>query len=85
MRVRAQRAIVLGGTLLLTAACATSEQWKEWQMHSSHFASGHHLVFSVQNREGAAPRVTQRDLDAARSENWWGQVIIVSPEQIFKE
>ncbi|MFQ5829652.1 MAG: hypothetical protein ACE5JD_10935 [Candidatus Methylomirabilia bacterium] len=85
MRVRARHAIVLVGTLMLTAGCATSEQWKEWRGHSSHFASGHHLVFSVQNREGAAPRVTQRDLDTSRSESWWGQVIIVSSEQIFKE
>jgi len=43
------------------------------------------LGFSVRNREGGAPRVARRDVEASRNENWWGKVITVSPEQIFQE
>jgi hypothetical protein len=28
--------------------------------------------------------VSRTDVDAARSENWWGKAITVSPEQIFQ-
>lgn len=64
--------------------CATSEEWAEWRAHSSHFASGQHATFSLRNREGTAPRVARADIDAARSENWWGKAITVSPDQIFQ-
>ncbi|HKZ05983.1 MAG TPA: hypothetical protein VJU81_10975 [Methylomirabilota bacterium] len=64
--------------------CATSEEWAEWRAHSSHFASGQHATFSMRNREGTAPRVARADIDAARSENWWGKAITVSPDQIFQ-
>lgn len=85
MRSRILSALLLGGSLILTAACATSAEWAEWRQHPTHFASGHHLVFSLRNREGMAPRVARRDLEAARTESWWGKTITVSPEQIFQE
>jgi len=85
MRSRFVNALLLGGTLVLTAACATSDEWAEWQKHSSHFASGHHMLFSLRHTEGAAPRVSRRDLDSARAESWWGKTITVSAEQIFRE
>ncbi|MFQ5899399.1 MAG: hypothetical protein ACE5JN_14300 [Candidatus Methylomirabilia bacterium] len=85
MRSRAVSAFLLGGTFIVVTACATSEQWGEWGAHSSHFASGQHLTFSLRNRNGPAPRVTQRDLDAAGDQNWWGEAVIVKPEQIFRE
>jgi hypothetical protein len=80
---------ILGSTLVLGIAviasgCATSEEWAEWRSHSSHFASDQHMGFSVRNREGTAPRVARSDIDAARSENWWGKAITVSPDQIFQ-
>jgi hypothetical protein len=28
--------------------------------------------------------VRRTDIDAARQENWWGEAITVSPEQIFQ-
>lgn len=85
MRSRILSALLLGGTLVITTACATSEEWAEWGKHPTHFASGHHLFFSARNTEGAAPRVTRRDIEAARAETWWGKVITVSPEQIIAE
>lgn len=85
MRSRILGALLLGGSLVMTGACATSDEWAEWRKHPSHFASGHHLFFSARNTEGAAPRVTRGDLDASRAENWWGKAITVTPEQIFRE
>lgn len=78
-------ALLLGGSLVFTAACATSDEWAEWRKHSSHFASGHHLFFSVRNREGTTPRVSRSDVEAARAESWWGKAITVTPEQIFRD
>jgi hypothetical protein len=85
MRSRIWSVLLLGAALVGTAACATSGEWGEWRNHSSHFASWHHLGFSVGNREGGAPRVARRDIEASRAESWWGKVITVSPEQIFQE
>lgn len=80
---------LVGSALVLSVAviaggCATSEEWAEWRSHSSHFASGQHATFSLKNREGTAPRVARSDIDAARSENWWGKAITVSSDQIFQ-
>jgi hypothetical protein len=68
-----------------STACATSAQWDEWYKHSSHFASGDHLMFSFRH-QGAnpTPRVTQGDLDAAKLQQWWGDAIVVRPDQLFK-
>ncbi|MFQ5519805.1 MAG: hypothetical protein ACE5FK_00265 [Candidatus Methylomirabilia bacterium] len=82
---KAVSVLLLTGILMLGAACATSEQWAEWRTHSNHFASGHHLLFSLQNREGKPQRATQQDFDAARDENWWGEPLTVTPQQLFKE
>ena len=73
---------MLGATLI--SGCATREQWAEWRGHSSHFASGQHLAFSMRNTEGSAPSVRRADMEASRVESWWGQVITVRPDQIFQ-
>ena len=79
---------LVGGLGILGAAlasgCATHEQWVEWRGHSSHFASGQHMSFSMRNTEGSAPRVRRTDVEASRMESWWGQVVTVSPDQIFQ-
>jgi hypothetical protein len=64
------------------AACATSRQWAEWRDHSSQFASGDHLVFSLRNRDGHA-RVSRQDLREARAQSWWGEPVVVRPDQLF--
>ncbi len=74
-------AAVLGAT-----GCATSEQWAEWREHSSHFASGQHLAFSLRHRgDDPPPRVTQRDVRTASAEGWWGEPIVVRPDQLFAD
>ena len=85
MRAWLSLATVVGGVMMLTAACATSEEWAEWRSHTTHFASGKHGMFSLRNnRDGSNPRVTRTDVEAARQESWWGKAITVSPEQIFQ-
>lgn len=84
MRSRILSAVLLGGTLVLTAACATSEEWAEWRGHPTHYATGQHLAFSWRNREGAPTKVTRRDIEASRADSWWGKVITVNPDQVFQ-
>lgn len=86
MRARVLRASLVVGMLFLTGACATSEDWAEWQKHSSHFASGQHLVFSVVKNptDASPPRVRRSDVEASRTETWWGKAVTVSPDQIFQ-
>lgn len=84
MRSRTATMAILASTLLLAAACATSEEWAEWRAHRTQWASGQHLAFSARNTEGKAPRVTRADIDSSRAQGWWGRVITVSPDQIFQ-
>lgn len=78
------RLLLVGGTLLLAAGCATNDERATWLAHPTHFASGSHLMFSLRNREGAAARVTRQDIAMARDEGWWGKPITVSQEQILE-
>ena len=78
------RLLIVGGTLLAATGCASSEEWKTWNEHPTHFASTDHMFFSVRNREGASPRVTRADVAEARTQAWWGKPITVSQEQILE-
>jgi hypothetical protein len=84
--VHSRLTAVLGiGLWLAVAGCATSTEWQEWRDHTTHFASGQHGIFSLQNnRDGSNPRVSRADIAAAQTESWWGKAITVSPEQIFE-
>ena len=85
MRAWLSLVLFFASVVMLTSACATSEEWAEWRNHNTHFASGTHGVFSLRNnRDGSNPRVRRTDVDAARTESWWGKAITVSPEQIFQ-
>lgn len=83
------RKVVCALLVLLAAgglqACATNEQWSEWHKHSSHFASGDHLFFSFRNRgEKPVPKVYKSDMEKARTQQWWGDTIVVRPDQLFE-
>ena len=85
MRAWLSVALLVGGIVMLSSACATSEEWSEWRNHTTNFASGTHGVFSLRNnKDGSNPRVSRSDVDAARQETWWGKAITVNPEQIFQ-
>jgi len=87
MHERVLRAALIVGALLLTGACATSQEWAEWRAHSSHFASGQHLVFSTFRNptDASPPNVRRSDVEASRAETWWGKAVTVNPDQIFKD
>jgi hypothetical protein len=84
MRGRIRLWLVLGGTLVAVAGCATGEEWNTWREHPTHFASGDHMSFSMRNKEGRTPRVTRKDISKARDEAWWGKPITVAQEQILE-
>ena len=86
MRSRITRATLAVAVLFLTGACATSEDWKVWREHTTHFASGEHGFFSLRNnKDGSNPKVYRSDIEDARNQNWWGiYAITVSPTQIFQ-
>ena len=84
MRSRRIVLAALAAVVSVTGGCATTEQWQEWRSHSTHFASGQHMGFSLRNSEGSAPRVRRSDVEASRVESWWGKAITVSPDQIFQ-
>ena len=85
MRTAAGSCAMWLGVALLLGACASSEEWAEWRAHTTHFASGQHATFSLRNnKDGSNPRVSRADVEAARTETWWGKAITVSPDQIFQ-
>jgi len=86
MRKQIMSMLMLGAIVILAPGCATSEQWQEWRRHPTHFASGQHIGFSLRNAgEHPKPNVRQSDMESARSEKWWGEVVLVSPDQIFQD
>lgn len=70
--------------LVLAAGCATSNDWETWRSHPSHFATGDHLAFSVRNTSDASPAVRRSDINAARSQAWWGRPVTVAEGQILE-
>lgn len=83
MRGRCMKVVLLTA-MVTVAGCASGEEWGTWKEHSSHFASGDHLFFSVRNREGGSPRVSRKDIVVASDEGWWGKPITVSQDQILE-
>jgi hypothetical protein len=84
MRIRLRGLVLVLLAALAATACASSEQWAEWREHSSQFASGNHLVFSLRHQgEHPTPHVRARDFETARAESWWGEPIVVRPDQLF--
>jgi hypothetical protein len=76
--------LLLASAALGGGGCATSEQWAEWRSHSSHFASGDHLFFSMKHQGvNPTPKVRSRDVETARAQTWWGEPIVVRPDQLF--
>ena len=77
--------ILMIGLATPATGCASTDEWQDWRGHPTHFASGQHGSFSLQNnKDGSNPRVSRLDIEAAKTEKWWGKVITVRPEQIFE-
>ena len=84
MRSRGWRFLMIGGAVMMLAGCASSEEWRTWREHPTHYASGDHGFFSLRNREGKTAKVTRGDIALARDQAWWGKPITVSSEQILE-
>ena len=78
------RLVLISGALVATASCATSEAWRIWSSHGTHFASLDHLSFSARNQEETARRVTRPDIATAQEEAWWGERVTVTQEEILE-
>jgi hypothetical protein len=76
--------VMLLGVGLLTGACATSQEWSDWNQNKAHFASGQHASFSLRNRAASNLSVTRADVEAARTEGWWGTPVTVNSDQILQ-
>jgi hypothetical protein len=70
--------------LLLTAlmfsmsGCA-SQEWTIWATNPAHFASAHHVAFSMKSHPSEAS-ITGEDVQAASREEWWGRLVPEGPE-----
>ena len=82
MRLRVSIALLSFVGAVTVTGCASSD-WKEWKSHSTHFASGEHMTFSLKN-QGKTPRVSSRDTRQATAQSWWGDPVVVRPDQIFQ-
>ncbi len=72
MMTHCLRPILLGGMILMTAACA-SEDYSTWSSHPTHFASGKHMGFSTRTTGATTVKVTPDEVAAALKEQWWGR------------
>ncbi len=78
--------LTLVGATLLGTGCASQTQWTDWERHSTHFASGDHMWFSLTHQEEKTPPgVGRRDLNNARRQSWWGDRILVRPSQLARD
>jgi hypothetical protein len=84
MQSKGWRFLLIGGVLVALGGCASSEEWRTWKEHPTHYASGDHGFFSLRNREGKTAKVTRDDIAMARDQGWWGLPITVSSEQILE-
>ena len=81
---RVRRVMLVAAALVITAGCATGDEWEDWRSHPTHFASGDHFGFSMRNREGNNANVKRQDIASARDQGWWGKPITVGQEQILE-
>jgi hypothetical protein len=81
---RVRRTILIAVLGVGLSACASGEQWSEWRSHSTHFASGDHMAFSLKNM-GSTPRVKRQDVREATAQSWWGKPVIPRADQIFED
>lgn len=70
-----KRAAALAALALGVSGCASSREWQTWSEHTTHFASGEHLGFSMRNGDPRDPRVASTDVKAADNERWWGEYV----------
>ena len=71
--------LLLSAVMFSMSGCATVREWRltalrDWSDHPAHFASAHHMTFSMKRHETAAS-ITAADTAAAEREQWWGRIV----------
>jgi len=74
--------LLLSAVMFSMSGCSSARSWQgtalgDWQIwaqHPAHFASGHHMAFSMKSHKTAAS-ITPADADAAEREGWWGRAV----------
>lgn len=71
--------LLLTAVMFSMSGCATkSEDWSTWTTNRAHFASGHHLAFSMKSHPSERS-ITEQDVEAAGREEWWGRLVPEGP------
>jgi hypothetical protein len=85
--------LLIAAVMFSMSGCASSQDWAFWRGHTSHFASGEHMTFSLRhsdngyypggdgngNGHGSEPGITDADMALARDEGWWGHLVPPAP------
>jgi hypothetical protein len=74
--------LLLSAVMFSMSGCSSTKAWQgtalsDWQIwaqHSSHFASGSHLAFSLKSHPTPAS-ISEADKAVASREEWWGQLV----------
>jgi len=71
--------LLLSAVMFSMSGCASVREWRmtalrDWSDHPAHFASNHHMAFSMKSHKTAAS-ISDADTQAAEREQWWGQVV----------
>jgi hypothetical protein len=71
--------LLLSAVMFSMSGCASVREWRmtalrEWSEHPAHFASNHHMAFSMKSHKTPSS-ITDADTDAAAREQWWGQAV----------
>src|SRR5947209_2641712 len=74
--------LLLSAVMFSMSGCSSTKawqgtalsDWQVWAQHSSHFASGQHLTFSIKSHPTPAS-ISEADKAIAAREEWWGQLV----------
>jgi hypothetical protein len=74
--------LLLSAVMFSMSGCSSARSWQgtalgDWQIwaqHPAHFASGHHMAFSLMSHKTTAS-ITPADAEAAEREEWWGRAV----------
>jgi hypothetical protein len=71
--------LLIAAVMFSMSGCASSQDWAYWRDHPTHFATGGHLTFSMNNDNVYYPTVTETDVRLARDYGWWGDQVPLAP------
>jgi hypothetical protein len=66
--------LLLSAVMFSMSGCSSVQAWRVWSENPAHFASAHHMGFSLKSHKTAAS-IKSADTDAAEREAWWGRVV----------